>query len=113
MMKSLRFSLGFSIIAYTYGVLLSKIHIKEKIAELPFRADFCVNADIFIPILINNLCTVILTVLGGFTMAVITTLELAWNGMIIGGLFVILPIDVFLSFVLPHAIFENPCHHKS
>ncbi len=41
-------------------------------------------------------------------MATFTTLELVYNGAIIGGLLVILSGNVFVTFVLPHAIIEIP-----
>ncbi|WP_202318946.1 stage II sporulation protein M [Archaeoglobus neptunius] len=108
-MKLAKLPFCFSTVAYIFGVFLSTIYLnKNKISLLTFGEDIHLNTGIFIPVVLNNLYTVSLTILGGFVMATLTTLELVYNGAIIGGLLVILPGNVFVTFILPHAIFEIP-----
>ncbi len=108
-MKSTKLPFCFSVITYVCGMFLSAIFInKNKVLPSTFEKHIYMDADIFVPVVLNNLYTVSLTVLGGFMMATLTTPELVYNGMLIGGLFIILPINVFVSFILPHGIFEIP-----
>jgi uncharacterized membrane protein SpoIIM required for sporulation len=109
MKESIKISLVLSMIAYFFGTFLSIVFTsKNKIHLTIFSDGVHIDGNFIAPILYNNLYTILLTILGGFTMASLTTAELMLNGMTIGGLFLILPSDIFVSLILPHGIFEIP-----
>jgi len=92
------------------GLFVSVIVIDKN--RINFLNDKKININIekddIIQILYNNLHTISLTFLGGFTMATLTSVELMFNGMMIGGLFLVLPTDIFVGFIVLHGIFEIP-----
>ena len=111
MKMSTKVLLTISLVVYFIGFLSGMLSGLDKIDVSIFLYDIYIDAsDLTYSILLNNLLTISLTFLGGFTMAALTAIELMMNGATIGCLFVVLPKRVFagLILILPHGILEIP-----